>query len=444
MTEYRYILEKGSKKHLCPYCNKKTLVRYIDTETNKYLPDQYGRCDRESKCSLHLNPYLDGYVKEIQGQVQGDHSKFTTKWKARPKKAIPSIQQNKPINFDTETYKQTLNPKRYGQNIFIQNLLKNIPFPFEAKAIEKVISLYYLGTIAKGYRKGAVTFPFIDKGLNIRAVQVKQFDTKNHTTGTDFLHSIIEKDHRQNNKPFPEWLESYLAQDKRVSCLFGEHLLTMFPTNPIALVEAPKTAIYGTLYFGFPEQAENLIWMAVYNKSSFSFDKLKVLQGRSVYVFPDLSKDGKTFTEWQNKALEYESRLPGTHFIFSDLLEKLAPIEDKNKGNDLGDYLIKLDCRNFRTWQSGKQNQLQLNRNSETPQAKVLSCIHSITKPDFDTFKAYIKGLHFKDGILINDHGYPATWDTTKDCRMIDEKTKSFIIKLARYPELLEYVKTNY
>lgn len=347
MEKLRYGLEKGSKKHPCPYCNKKTFVRYIDTETNKYLPDQYGRCDRESKCSHHLNPYLDGYVKEIQVQEQGDHSKFTTKWKARPKKAIPSIQQDKPINFDTETYKQTLNPKRYGQNIFIQNLLKNIPFPFEAKAIEKVISLYYLGTIAKGYRKGAVTFPFIDKDLNIRAVQVKQFDKSNHTIGTDFLHSIIEKDYRQNNKPCPEWLELYLNQDKRVTCLFGEQLLTKYPSNPVALVEAPKTAIYGALYFGLPGQPENLIWLAVYNKSSFNLNKIKALEGRHILVFPDLSKDGSTFDEWEAKAKEFEKQLTKTHFKFSTLLEQLAPELDKRKGNDLADYLINHDWRKF-------------------------------------------------------------------------------------------------
>jgi len=102
------------------------------------------------------------------------------------------------------------------------------------------------------------------------------------------------------------------------------------------------------LYFGLPETPESLIWLAVYNKSSFSFDKLKVLQGRFVYVFPDLSKDGNTFKEWETKAKEYESRLPGTRFIFSDLLEQLAPERDKSEGNDLADYLIKQDWRLFR------------------------------------------------------------------------------------------------
>lgn len=347
---HRYSLEKGSKKHHCPDCNKKTFVLYIDTETGDYLPEQYGRCDRESKCSYHLNPYLDGYAKAIWEQEQ----KVTgvtkvTVLKQKYFRTQPKPQPTpEPVFFDFETFKQTLQPERYEKNTFIQNLFYRVQFPFEVDEVTKVIQLYRLGTVANGYRAGANTFPFIDIKGNVRAVQVKQFDEQNHTTGTDFLHSIIEKHHTRNNKPLPEWLEAYTKQDKRISCLFGEHLLSKYHSNPVALVEAPKTAVYGTLYFGLPETPESLIWLAVYNKSSFSFDKLKVLQGRFVYVFPDLSKDGNTFKEWETKAKEYESRLPGIRFIFSDLLEQLAPERDKSEGNDLADYLIKQDWRLFR------------------------------------------------------------------------------------------------
>lgn len=344
---HRYTLEKGSKKHHCPDCNKKTFVLYIDTETGDYLPEQYGRCDRESKCSYHLNPYLDGYAKMIWEQEQGNRSELPNNWKPQRKKAMPQPTPE-PVFFDFDTFKQTLQPERYEKNTFIQNLFYRVQFPFEVNEVTKVIQLYRLGTVANGYRAGANTFPFIDIKGNVRAVQLKQFDEQNHTTGTDFLHSIIEKHHTRNNKPLPEWLEAYTKQDKRISCLFGEHLLSKYHSNPVALVEAPKTAVYGTLYFGLPETPESLIWLAVYNKSSFSFDKLKVLQGRFVYVFPDLSKDGNTFKEWETKAKEYESRLPGTRFIFSDLLEQLAPERDKSEGNDLADYLIKQDWRLFR------------------------------------------------------------------------------------------------
>jgi hypothetical protein len=350
MNKHRYTLEKGSKKYHCPDCNKKTFVRYIDTETGDYLPEQYGRCDRESKCSYHLNPYLDGYAKMIWEQEQKvtGVTKVTVP-KQKYFRTQPKPQPNpEPVYFDFDTFKQTLQPERYEKNTFIQNLFYRVQFPFEVEEVTKVIKLYRLGTVANGYRAGANTFPFIDIKGNVRAVQVKQFDEQNHTTGTDFLHSIIEKHHTQNNKPLPEWLEAYTKQDKRISCLFGEHLLSKYHSNPVALVEAPKTAVYGTLYFGLPETPESLIWLAVYNKSSFSFDKLKVLKGRFVYVFPDLSKDGNTFKEWEAKAKEYESRLPGTRFIFSDLLEQLAPERDKSEGNDLADYLIKQDWRLFR------------------------------------------------------------------------------------------------
>ena len=342
-TEHRYIFEKGSKKHLCPECTKKRFVRYIDTDTGEHLPDQYGRCDRESKCGYFLNPYKDGYAKAIWEQEQGNK----TDWKPQQRKRI-----KKPVNKPQRAFipVEVFNLTRagYEQNTFIQNLLTRVAFSFEVQDIEKVISLYHLGTVQNGYRKRANTFPFIDAQGNIRAVQVKQFDEANHTTGTDFLHSIIEKHHSRNNKPLPEWLEAYNKNETKVSCLFGEHLLSKYPYNPVALVEAPKTAIYGTLYFGFPEQPTNLLWLAVYNLSSLNLNKCKALKDRNVYLFPDLSKDGKAFELWSNKANEIQKRLQGTYFHVSDLLEQLAPQQDKEQGKDIADYLIKQDWRLFR------------------------------------------------------------------------------------------------
>ncbi|CAA7195875.1 DUF6371 domain-containing protein [Chryseobacterium potabilaquae] len=399
---YRYTLDKSSKKFHCPSCSNKRFVLYIDEVAKEYAPPQYGICDRKSSCGYRLAPPAEKLsyfvaidsIKEITDKAfvvrQNDNEMLLPKsvvleqmpngiyiaayFIDEPKYNF-NLQYNEsnqkyfsdsgstivlepiklkpkfiePIYFDFETFRKTL--KSYEQNTFIQNLLKRVQFPFSTDEVTKVVVQYRLGTVTKGYRAGAITFPYIDKADNVRAVQVKQFNEQNNTSATDKLDKIILNGLKNDNKNIPNWLSSYIdygTDNGYFNCLFGEHLLNRFPLNPIALVEAPKTAIYGTLYFGSPDIPNNLIWLAVYNESSFNFDKLKVLEGRDIFVFPDLSKDGSTFKRWQEKAKDYETRLPATRFIFSDLLEKLADDHQRQQGADLADVLIRLNAKDFR------------------------------------------------------------------------------------------------
>jgi len=396
MQAFIYQLERGSKKHLCPACGTKRFVRYINTNDGNYLPEAYGRCDRESKCGYHLNPYTDGFGKdESYNPTQGKQYARAREAKLSKPPVITYI--------PAEVLHTTLG--NYGQNTFIQNLLQTVPYPFTPADVERVISLYYLGTIGTGYRAGAVTFPFINEAGQVAAIQVKQFDDTNHTTGTDFIHSILQKEHLRAGMPLPHWLENYTKQDKRITCLFGAHLLAKYPHNAVALVEAPKTAVYGSLYFGFPDSHDGVIWLAVYNKSSFTLDKLRVLQGREVFVFPDLSKDGSTFNEWQQKADSIAQQLPGTRFIFSNLLEELAPYTDRNNGNDLADFLIQLDWRNFRESEP-VQDITEILPSEESEESEALQ--NTFILPNAD--------LHTERSDLINELFVPIqkpNWDKT-------------------------------
>ena len=354
MNKHRYSLASNKVKKLdCPYCGaKKHWQRYIDIETGEVLPEQHGRCDNADKCGKWVTPKDTGYAKAIWEQEQKvtGVTKVTVP-KQKYFRTQPKPQPTpEPVFFHFETFLRTLERERYEKNTFIQNLFYRVQFPFEVDEVTKVIQLYRLGTVVNGYRAGAITFPFIDIKGNVRAVQVKQFDEQNHSTGTPIpLNRIIEGYHRKNNKLLPEWLEAYNKNENTFSCLFGEHLLSKYRSNPVALVEAPKTAIYCWLYFNkskFPIY-KDCIWLAVGAKGWLNEYKAKVLKGRFVYVLPDLSKDGSTFKEWETKVKEYESRLPGTRFIMDDLLEKYGTPEQREQGADIADVL-NFDWRTIR------------------------------------------------------------------------------------------------
>jgi hypothetical protein len=336
--QYKYSLQKGSSKNICPECGKRTFVRYVDNVTGKCLPSQYGRCDREIKCGFHNIP-----------KTEKSYEPYKKRYKLPERKA----QLLTPIPF--EVLAETLT--NYEQNIFIQNLLQRVAFPFDLCDIEAVIAQYYLGTVA--CYGGAIALPFIDIKNNIRAIQVKQFDEANHTTKTSFINGIIKYQYLQRGSRTPDWLQAYELNDLKVSCLFGEHLLNKYPFNPIALVEAPKSAIYGTLYFGLPNLPERLIWLAVYNLSSLNADKCKALTGRDVVLFPDLSKDGKAFALWKSK-LDELNAIKGARFTISDLLECNASEAEKLGGYDIADYLISQDWRLYRESIEGVKREIEI------------------------------------------------------------------------------------
>ena len=123
-----------------PNCNKKTFIYYIDAETGDYLPQQYGCCDRESKCSYHLNPYSDGCLQ--QQKVTNATAVKQKYFCSQLKQHTVSETQPQLIYFDFETFRKTLEPQRYEKNMFIQNLFYRVQFPFEVSEVTKVIQLY--------------------------------------------------------------------------------------------------------------------------------------------------------------------------------------------------------------------------------------------------------------------------------------------------------------
>lgn len=359
MSKYfRFVFEKGGS-HSCPSCGvQKKYSRYIDLETEELLPEKYGKCNRVENCGYHLNPYRDGYLREV------DSSNGT------PESHQPRISAKTSETFfiPNEVLESTL--CCYDQNLFIDNLKHTVPHPFLPEDVDYVCRLYQIGTIHNGYMKGATTFPFIDEKARVRFIQVKLFDSLNHTIKTDSLSSMYERQYQSKaeNMPswparspaMPKWLQEYGMNDLKVSCLFGAHLLSLFPKNRIALVEAPKTAIYGSLYFGLPSGPEDLLWLAVYSRDTLTVAKCLALHGRKVYLFPDLSKDGSTYQKWQGQADEIQRVVPGLRIVVSDLLERIANRKSRTEGEDLADLLSHLDWRPFRRAQVPKESPCEI------------------------------------------------------------------------------------
>ncbi|MCS5622497.1 MAG: DUF6371 domain-containing protein, partial [Candidatus Marinimicrobia bacterium] len=307
-------------------------MKYIDTETKEYLPSEYGACDRIIKCGYKNNPYADKY------QGARNQSYFA------PNKihSSPTI-SNIPDDVLTNTLKD------YDVNRFIQNLKHNVKYPFDESSINEVIGKYLLGTISKGYMSGSVTFPFINIRGKVRAIQVKQFDDNNKTIRANSIPYVIKGLYKEVNINPPTWIEKYNKNKSKFDCLFGEHLLSKYPNNPVALVEAPKSAVYASLYYGFPKDDKGLLWLAVYNLSSLQLAKVRVLKGRDVILFPDLSSTGNAYSEWSEKAKKFEIELEDTTFSVSNFLEDNATEEQRLNGLDIADFLINFDSKAFRS-----------------------------------------------------------------------------------------------
>lgn len=149
MENYRHSFDPSSRKFICPGCDKRRFVRYVDNATGDYLPEQFGKCDRESKCGYFMKP----------------ETKQPEIWIPPPPRVEPP-----PALIPNEVFSETL--KDYDQNNFIINLQKNVPYPFLKEDVSRIIDLYQIGTAPDGF----TCFPFISKAGNIHGVQEKIFD----------------------------------------------------------------------------------------------------------------------------------------------------------------------------------------------------------------------------------------------------------------------------
>ncbi|MBV5304437.1 MAG: hypothetical protein JZU70_09610 [Chlorobium sp.] len=305
MTDYRYSLERGGLKYACPACGKIRFVRYVDTGTGEQVDDVVGRCDREDSCGYHLTP-KEYYL------MTGKNTFSSVAISARKREPVP---EQEPSFIDVALMQASL--IRYEQNNFCRWLCSVFG---ERKAFE-LTAAYQIGT--SKHWKGATVFWQLDHSGQIRTGKIMLYSSdtgrrvKEPFNHVNWVHRVMK-------------IEPYHLQQ----CFFGEHLLSMETIKPVAIVESEKTAVVASGYI--PE----FVWLASAGKNNLNTEKLKILQGRTVKLFPDLG----AFEKWNAIVAGMSS------VTVSDVLERRATEADRVAGHDLADYLLRENKPAMTAW----------------------------------------------------------------------------------------------
>lgn len=232
----------------------------------------------------------------------------------------------------------------YERNQFARLLHQH----FGCTVADELLQRFQIGTSARW--PGSCVFWYIDEDGRKRGGQIKLFGDDWHTEKyidrdgkkqpkTSWVNSALVRRLQAKQLPIPEWLATYERHAQRSPCLFGlPQLLTQPADKPVAIVEAPKTAVVCSAYF------PRFIWLAIGSLSyltthtTMGMSRLAPLRYRKIAFFPDLSIQGSALARWSRTADEL--RELGYVVTVSDYLEKRATDEERKAGLDLADYLL--------------------------------------------------------------------------------------------------------
>jgi hypothetical protein len=299
MSQHRYHLDTNSRNKIaCPNCKKaKRFSKYIDTEGEIEFPDDIGRCDRINNCGYHMPPreYFEQDPDYQRNKEDWTSTEDYTQFTPPPKWRIPY-----------KIFEQSL--KGYKSNNFAC-WLQSVLTP---EAYQKVIEDYKLGTT----RNGDTVFWLIDKDGDVRSGQIIKYDIDGHRTNSiNWVHSLLKKS--------GDISEEFELQQ----CFFGLHLVAKYPDKPIAIVEAPKTAIICSAIY------PQYVWLSSVGIGGLSLGKiLEIGDNKVIVLYPD---KGEAFRKWRNEVDTWANY--NLEVSIDDSLE----LESIKNGGDLVDYFEK-------------------------------------------------------------------------------------------------------
>lgn len=211
--------------------------------------------------------------------------------------------------------------------------------------VTKMYRLYHCKIFVKDGKFG-IGFPQVDKdGKTIRQIKGMAYNNagKRLKEGEELL--IYNKKFRKYEKINCSFDRSWTSPIKFMAkelmydfnfinqqCLFGMHLLLMFPDKIVIIVESEKSALIGAL-----EQPQ-FIWLAcggIYGAKWSSPQVFEYLKGHTVILAPDLSATD----DWKIKAQKLAAA--GIDVSVYEKLEEQATAEDKANGLDIADFFLR-------------------------------------------------------------------------------------------------------
>lgn len=358
MENFKYSLDKSSKKHICPNpnCNKRTFVLYVDNETGNYLTDDFGKCDRSTNCHYHKAPPkgkkafcipflllksisdkaykltdVNGIISIVPNSQILEQTKndcWLTEWFLKNSIINYSGSESKYFNTDEIGFVNVVTAKEpppeiapsfhglelldkmYAEKPQIDNLTEFLKIHFSKDEVFRATQNYLI-TGTNHFWSNSTAFWQIDDKEKIHACKIMQYDR--------FTGKRIKKPYNHIN-----WLHNAIKEPdfKLCQCLFGLHRVNEDYQKTIAIVESEKTAIIMSLFI------PDYIWIATGSKQNLKFDLLKPIKKRNIVLFPDKGE----YINWLNKATELNAI--GFKIAVSELIEQT----DFENGFDLADY----------------------------------------------------------------------------------------------------------
>lgn len=360
MEQYKYTLDKSSKKYICHNCNKRTFVLYVNNETGSYLTDGFGRCDRSTNCGYHKAPPkgkkafcipflllksisdkaykltdangIISIVPNSQILEQAKNDCWISEWYLKNSLVSYLANESKYFNTDEIGFLNLVSKKEpsqeitpsfhslellndmYFENPQIDNLTEFLKIHFSKDEVFTATQNYFI-TGTNHLWSNATAFWQIDDNEKIHACKIMQYDRctgkriKNPYNHINWLHNAIKE---------PDF--------NLYQCLFGLHRVNEDYQKTIAIVESEKTAIIMSLFI------PDYIWIATGSKQNLKFELLKPIKKRNIVLFPDKGE----YAFWLGKATELNEI--GFKIVVSGLIEQT----DFESGFDLADYYLNL------------------------------------------------------------------------------------------------------